>query len=253
MDLEEHELISASGEYSRKVWISREQTDQPRRLCVILDAEFYLGRIGATTTIDRLREAGQLPPLTFVFVSHGDNEARHYDYTCNTRYSRFLAREVVQWAQQTDPFIDTQPFAVCGASLSGLAAAYLCVAYPEIFTDAICQSGSFWWNNEWYAKLVRSRAPLTGKFWLSVGDKETALGLTHAPTGMKQEIAQSEAVIHASEALREAGADVHFRKFQGGHDHLRWKEDLPEALRWLLNSAAAPAYSADMLNADAAP
>jgi enterochelin esterase-like enzyme len=238
MHLDEHLLHSASGEYVRKIWISRDEAERPRRLCVMLDAEYQFGKMEAPQTLSRLQEERVIPPLACVFVSQQDTESRHYDLTCNIRFSRFVAREVVEFVRQQDPWILNEPAVVCGMSLSGLAAAYLCLSYPDVFSHAVSHSGSFWWNGEWFSDTVRSRAPIGGKFWLSAGEKETATGLTHAPTGLRQEVSQIDAVKRAAAALGKAGAEVRYEEFSGGHDLSRWKDELPLALTWLIGSTS---------------
>ena len=34
---------------------------------------------------------------------------------------------------------------MAGSSLGGLTAAYVGYKHPEVFTNVLCQSGSFWW------------------------------------------------------------------------------------------------------------
>lgn len=229
MKLQEHEIESASGEYTRKVWLVPGVGDGPKRLCIFLDAEYYLDRMDTVSTLGNLA----LPATAFLFVSHVDGEARHYDYTCNPRYSQFIAEDVAAWVKTRVGGISDRGNLICGLSLSGLASAHMALTYPDAFSAALCQSGSFWWNSEWLTGHTKSLSVQSGKFWISVGDKETESGISHPPTDLRQDVSQVVANVNFVERLRAVGAEVDYRPFSGGHDLVQWKEELPEALTWL--------------------
>jgi enterochelin esterase family protein len=235
MELEEHHLVSADGQYARKVWWLPGAGADAQKLCVFLDAEFYLAAVGAPTVLADLQAKGSIPLISCIFVSHLDGEARHHDYTCNPAFSQFIAEDVVSWALSRQPGCSRQDNFIGGLSLSGLASAYLGLTYPGTFSRVLCQSGSFWWNAEWLTANAKLHAPVTDKFWLSVGDKETDSGVSHAPTGMRQEVSQLAATQRAVSELQALGAKVRFNPFLGGHDPVPWKEELPLALKWLLS------------------
>lgn len=178
--------------------------------------------------------AGRVPPMTLVFVSHGGAEARHTDYVRNDAFARFVAEDVVGWARERVPSIVAGPHVICGLSLSGLAAAHIALAYPRLFPAALCQSGSFWWKPDDFAALVAERPPTGTRLWLSVGDEETDVDVSHPPTGMFQNITQIDGVERARDALERAGASVHFHRYRGGHAFEPWAAELDDALAWLL-------------------
>lgn len=212
--VETHEIASACGTYKRQVWLA--ENPSTRWLCVFLDAELYLNRVEA---LEVAREFG-----TCLFVSNLNMEARHYDYTCNPDYAEFIVEDVLC------RFGGKEKTLLAGLSLSGLAAAHLALTYPSRFDAILCQSGSFWWNDEWLTTQARKG----GRFWLSVGDQETDCGISHPPTGLRQEVSQMESVKRAAEAL-----GAHLSIFEGGHDPARWKRELPEALAWLTSGEAS--------------
>ena len=119
---------------------------------------------------------------------------------------------------------------ICGLSLSGLQAAFTACRHPDVFSLALCQSGSFWWlaDNEilWPATNAR--------FWLSVGDKETATNVSHPPTGLFQGISQIAGVETAAQRLSALGGGVRCHRYAGGHAAAPWREELGPALQWLL-------------------
>lgn len=222
MNLAEH-VVTASG-YSRTVWVH--QNPSADRLAVFLDAEYYLKRMNVLPILEAL-------PLSAVFVSHVDGAHRHADFTCNLDYSQFIASEVMSWARQELPGIREQGHLICGLSLSGLASAYLWLNYPQLFSDALCQSGSFWWNEEWLTSQLSSFEP-SGKVLVSVGDKELEKGISHPPSGLQQDESQVVACGNFARECERVGAEVQFQTFSGGHDLACWRAELPDALDWLL-------------------
>ena len=75
------------------------------------------------------------------------------------------------------------------------------------------------------------------RFWLSLGNKETDVNVSHPPSGLFQEINQIDGVRKAVALLQELGGKVKYNLFQGGHEVEPWKEEFPDALKWLLSNA----------------
>lgn len=208
------------GEFRRKVWV---RPGAGAGLGVVLDGEIYLQRM----------EAGELfveaaPGWDWVFVSNLDGEARHYDFTCNEAYAGYLVEEIVGRFSPAG----SGGHLVAGLSLSGLAAAHAALRYPETFSYALCQSGSFWWERERLAAQVSAGST---RFWLSVGDREDGAGDVHAPTGLRQEVGQRVAVEGMAGALARAGYPVRCEVFEGGHELGPWRAEIPRAVRWLIS------------------
>lgn len=222
MNLTEH--VITGGGYSRTVWLLGNPNAE--RLAVFLDAEYYLKRMNVLPILSAL-------PLSAVFVSHVDGAHRHADFTCNSDYSQFVTSGVMSWARQVLPKIRSDGHLICGLSLSGLAAAHLWLNNPTLFSDALCQSGSFWWSEEWLTCQLGSFEP-SGKVWMSVGDKELEKGISHPPTGLQQDESQVVACENFARELERVGGQVQFQTFSGGHDLACWRAELPDALDWLL-------------------
>lgn len=237
MKLEEHIVKSSSGEYSRKVWLLNGAKGATQKLCLFLDAEYYLNKMDAVPMLIDLQASGAIPLATCLFVSHVNGEARHADYTCNPSYARFIAEDIVHWAKERNEGISEYDNLICGLSLSGLESAYLTLTCPELFPYALCQSGSFWWNKEWLLGQAKSLSNKRSRLWISVGDQERESGVSHQPTGMRQEVSQVDATENIVEELKLLGYGVSYHLFSGGHDTVPWKEELPSALKWLIGKA----------------
>ena len=182
-----------------------------------------------------LAERG-MPPLSLLFVSHvssdpseADYACRNDDYACNERYARFIGTDVVHWARARNRGTRATGNVICGLSLSGLQAAYTTCCHPETFSLCLSQSGSFWWLDGNDACL----SPTTARFWLSVGDQETAENVSHSP-GLFQKHSQIAGVERAAARIRRLGGTVHYNNRPGGHAAAPWREELAVALRWLL-------------------
>lgn len=234
MKLEEHTIVSSSGEYSRKAWYFPSE-QEPKKICIFLDGEYYVNHMDAPSMITELQDKGLIPPITCLFVSHVNGEARHHDYTCNQRYAQFVAQDLVTWVRDRNSRITDHDHFLGGTSLGGLEAAYASLCYPKIFTSTLCQSGSFWWNKEWLKNQPLNLSTSKGKFWISVGDKETESNAVHPPTGMRQEVDQISATERFVEVLKGQNLDVHYHLYQGGHEIKPWKEEFSTAIQWLLN------------------
>jgi len=231
--LEKHTVADAAMGYSRTVWLLRGPAGRSQQLCLFLDGELYLDKMKAAPVLNALAARGTLPPVTFAFISHDGMKAREHDYTCNDRFGKFIAEKVIPWLEQEIPDVRPRQHLIGGLSLSGLAAAWLALQYPGNFPYCLCQSGSFWWNDEYFTKTAPQRAPADARFWLSVGDQETEVDET--PPGSPPEVSQIVGVNNACRVLKYLGATVHYHEYHGGHSMPCWRDELNHALAWLLS------------------
>jgi enterochelin esterase-like enzyme len=227
LKLEDHTISDPAMGYSRPVHLLRGPASQSHPLCLFLDGELYLQKMDVFPVLAALIDRQALPPVTFAFLDHLDMEARGQDYTGSEQFGRFIVEKVVPWLQQEIPGLQPGSHLIGGLSLSGLASAWLALQYPGHFRCCLSQSGSFWWNDEWFTKMTSQHKPITNRFWLSVGDQETEVD---APP----EVSQIVGVKNAHRALRALGATVHYHEYHGGHDLKYWRDELDQALPWLL-------------------
>jgi enterochelin esterase-like enzyme len=186
--LTERTLWCRSGMVARTVWSLAPPAGLPTAAIVFLDAELYLERVRAAVLVRRLQERRAIPPAAAVFLSHGGPAARHEDFVCNPEYARFVACDLVGSVQQAHPGVTE--IAITGLSLSGLAAAYAATRHPTVFRAAICQSPSFWWERGRFAEELPAAPRAAPGFWICVGNRETEAGVSHPPTGLRQELTQ---------------------------------------------------------------
>ena len=215
----------------RRIWGLDSRAEVPAGLLVFLDAELYLERVEAAQAVRQLEDRGEIPPVASVFVSSNSADSRHTDYVCDVDYSRFLADELLPFILARDSQLRSDQVVLIGLSLSGLAAAHAALTTSQ-FRAAVCQSPSFWWENERFASSLPNPGKRSTAFWVSVGDLETQSGISHPPSGMFQGTSQRDSCNRGSAALQAAGYTVSHRVFQGGHDPTCWRDDLALALPW---------------------
>jgi enterochelin esterase-like enzyme len=228
LQLETHTVSDPALGYSRPLHLLRGPAGQPHRLCLFLDGELYLQQMRVLSVLQALLDRAALPPVTFAFLDHLNMTARQQDYTCNEPFSRFVVEKILPWLQQEIPGLQPGRHLIGGLSLSGLASAWLALQYPGHFRSCLSQSGSFWWNDQHFTKIASPHPPLANRFWLSVGDQETEID-------EPGEVSQVVGVKNAHAALQALGATIHYHEYHGGHDLKYWREELEEALAWLLS------------------
>jgi len=74
--------------------------DKDRDRCWLMIA-FNGGFQMMDVTLDNLRAAGKIPPLTVVRVQNVNAQTRQRDLDCSDEFARFLANELVPWARKT--------------------------------------------------------------------------------------------------------------------------------------------------------
>lgn len=239
MILTDHTLTSTDGRYQRTVrWMTPPSGEAPRSIAVFLDGEYYIDHMDAVATICHLWETGEMPPVACVFVSHVNPAARHADMPCNPDYARFVAQDVIGYMRETIPGLSESGHLVAGPSLGGLAATFATLLHPEVFSRCLCHSGSFWWNDGWLPTHAADFQIPAARFWMSVGAKEHQSGISHAPSGMRQDIPQITACKAMADALAAHGHAMHYHFHDGGHEIRPWREELPSALAWLYQGEA---------------
>ncbi|MEO7098649.1 MAG: alpha/beta hydrolase-fold protein [Luteolibacter sp.] len=216
----------------RAVWVQQPLSGQALDCLILLDGEMYRDRVMAPAIILEEQESGRIPLLTCVHLSLVDTATRHADLACNETFSQFLSTDLIDWIEQTVGAHER--YFIGGLSLGGLAAAFTALRHPGVFSGALCQSPSAWWNDEWLSGFVGDSGSSQERFWISVGDKEIQKGIAHPPSGMLQKVGQVESVRRLVAALTKAGHDVWSSEFHGGHDPVCWGAELPEAISWLM-------------------
>jgi enterochelin esterase-like enzyme len=215
----------------------------PYDLVVIFDESAYLTKVPTPVILDNLIAVSKIPPTVAVLIANPSQETRNEELTPNPKFADFLAKELVPWIHAhynvTD---DPAKTVVAGSSLGGLAAAYAGYKHSEVFTNVLCQSGSFWWAPDhsgaiadglttetgWMAKQFIASPKLPLRFYLDAGTFEfdsngTGGGILETSRDMR-------------DVLFAKGYEVHYQQFVGGHDYLSWRGTFADGLTDLIGT-----------------
>ncbi len=226
------EIHSALLDKPRKLWVQPAPAAQAVDCLIFLDAEFYIERVQAPAIVAGLQKAGDLPPVTSIYLSHADIMARASDFTCNPAFASFVATDLCRWIEQRVGRFER--FFLCGLSLSALAATFAALQHPTRFCGVLSQSPSAWWHDEWLANALTPGKRSGSRVWISVGDQETDENVMHSPVGLYQKASQLDSVSRLAGKLEGLFGEVHHIEFSGGHATACWAEELPRALPWLM-------------------
>ena len=215
----------------------------PYHLVVIFDESAYLTKVPTPVILDNLIAASKIPPTVAVLIANPSPESRNKELMPNPTFADFLAKELIPWIQnQYNVAGDPEKTVIAGSSLGGLAAAYAGYKHPEVFTNILCQSGSFWWAPDhsgaipdgvltetgWMAKQFIASPKLPLRFYLDAGSFEfdsngTGGGILETSRDMR-------------DVLLAKGYEVHYQQFVGGHDYLSWRGTFADGLMDLIGA-----------------
>ncbi|MEV0573695.1 alpha/beta hydrolase-fold protein [Streptomyces sp. NPDC050392] len=198
---------------------------------LLLDGDDWLYLHPATAAFDSAVAAGDLPPVTLVFLPAKD---RAGEFTCRPALWEAVRDELLPLVAESGVPADPDRLVVAGQSLGGLSALYAALDFPELVSRVACQSGSFWWSpgvgdlpdpfagptGGTVAARLRERPDLSGlRIAFDVGEHETRM-LPHC---------------EPVEALTEqAGATVRISRSAAGHDRAGWRHPLLRDVAWAL-------------------
>ncbi|MDC7684462.1 alpha/beta hydrolase-fold protein [Asticcacaulis sp. BYS171W] len=204
-------------------------------LVVLFDAERYLKDIPTPTILDNMIADGAIAPISAILIRNPTRQSRSEDLACNPAFSEAMVKGLMPWVRERVKISeDAKDIAIAGSSYGGLMAVCTVLTYPDVFGNALSQSGSFWWDpagKEGKApddllviRRVRESPPSPARFYLDAGVLE------QRPAGEDN----SGSIFQTTEALYKAmkakGYDASFHPFAGGHDDAAWRGTLSDGL-----------------------
>ena len=215
----------------------------PYDLVVIFDESAYMTKVPTPVILDNLIGASKIRPTVAVLIANLSQESRNEELTPNPKFADFLAKELIPWVHaHYNVTRDPGKTVVAGSSLGGLTAAYVGYKHPEVFTNVLCQSGSFWWAPDhsgavpdgvitepgWMAKQFIASSKLPLKFYIDAGAFEfdsngTGGGILETSRDMR-------------DVLLAKGYEVYYQQFVGGHDYLGWRGTFADGLMDLIGT-----------------
>lgn len=198
---------------------------------LLLDGDDWLYLHPAMTAFDSAVAAGEMPPVTLVFLPAKDREA---EFGCGPELWEAVRDELLPLVAESGVPADPGRLVVAGQSLGGLSALYAALEFPDLVSRVACQSASFWWTpgataltdplggpaGGTVAARLRERPGLSGlRIAFDVGEHETRM-LPHCET--------------VETLTREAGATVRVSRSPSGHDRVGWRQALLRDVAWAL-------------------
>ncbi len=203
----------------------------PLPLIVIHDGGDYENYADLRISLDNLIAAGDVPPLIAVLIQAGD---RMMEYPRSRRHARYVVRELLpalsaRYAVSAAP----EDRVLLGASLGAVASLATAFRFPGVFGGLILKSGSFILDD---AKLEQRSHPVFRRVARVVEAIRRAPDLpattAFVSTGELEGLADENRALAGF--LRERGVDVLFRSSWDGHHWHNWRDQLREALIWVL-------------------
>lgn len=198
---------------------------------LLLDGDDWLHLHPAATAFDSMVAAGEMEPVTLVFLPVKDREA---EFGCRPALWEAVRDELLPLVAESGVPADPGRLVVAGQSLGGLSALYAALEFPDLVSRAAVQSGSFWWSpgavgaadplggapGGALAARLRRRPGLSRlRVAFDVGEHETRM-LPHC------EVVESLAAA--------AGATVRVSRSPSGHDRVGWRHALLRDVAWAL-------------------
>ncbi|OAR26967.1 esterase [Streptomyces sp. ERV7] len=198
---------------------------------LLLDGDDWLHLHPAMTAFDAAAAAGDIPPVTLVFVPAKDRSA---EFGCRPELWEAVRDELLPLVAESGVPADLDRLVVAGQSLGGLSAMYAALEFPELVSRVACQSGSFWWTPD----AADLPDPLGGPVG---GDIAARLRERPAPSGLRIafDLGEHETRMlpHCErvEALAaEAGATVRVSRSASDHDRAGWRQAMLRDVAWAL-------------------
>lgn len=206
----------------RKAYFYQPPVDKPVPLIVVYDGREYHFRARLTEMLDNLIAANRIEPVALAMVENSENN-RSLEYSCSESCLLFVGHILLPFASQRLNLLNLQDhpgtYGIVGASLGGLMAFYTALRFPNIFGNALLQSGAFSIHNYDYVvwDLVKNLRKNQLNIWMDCGKYE-----------MLREVNRNMSAV-----LEKRGCKFIYHEYSGGHNFPSWRDDLPHGLEHL--------------------
>lgn len=198
---------------------------------LLLDGDDWLYLHPAMTAFDSAVAAGEMPPVTLVFLPTTDRET---EFGCRPELWEAVRDELLPLVAESGVTVDGDRPVVAGQSLGGLSAVYAALEFPDLVSRVACQSASLWWTPD----AVRSPAPLGGPVGGAVAarlrERPDLSGLRIAFDVGEHETRMLPHCELVESLAERAGATVRVSRSASGHDRAGWRQALLRDVAWAL-------------------
>ncbi len=189
------------------------------RVLYVHDGTDYLKFAKINNVVDYLIHKRAIPPLLLVMVPPLD---RNTEYLANAEFAKAFSTELVALVDaryHTDPTPRSR--AMLGASLGGLAAAFIALTYPHVFGNFAGQSSAF--LSDAPLELIRTSPKRDIRIHLDVGTYESNLHGLDLLTANRR----------FRDALIAKGYPLQYLEVHEGHSWGSWRARIATALEFL--------------------
>ncbi|MFD7412781.1 alpha/beta hydrolase-fold protein [Kitasatospora purpeofusca] len=198
---------------------------------LLLDGDDWLYLHPAVTAFDAAAAAGELPPVTLVFLPAGDRLA---EYACRPELWESVREELLPRVADCGVPGDPGRLVVAGQSLGGLSAVYAALEFPDLVSRVACQSGSFWWTPEASGLADPLGGPVGGAVAARLRERPAPAGLRIAFDLGEHETRMRPHCEEVEGLVRRAGATVRVSRSAAEHDRAGWRQALLRDVAWAL-------------------
>ncbi|MFG2620768.1 alpha/beta fold hydrolase [Streptomyces sp. NPDC048507] len=198
---------------------------------LLLDGDDWLHLHPAVTAFDAAVAAGDVPPVTLVFVPSKDREA---EFGCRPELWEAVRDELLPLVAECGVTADLSRLVVVGQSLGGLSALYAALEFPELVSRVACQSGSFWWTPQAVDLPDPLGGPVGGAIAARLRERPAPPGLRIAFDLGEHETRMRAHCELVEELTARSGAAVRTSRSASGHDRAGWRQALLRDVAWAL-------------------
>lgn len=198
---------------------------------LLLDGDDWLYLHPAMAAFDAAVAAGDMPPVTLVFVPAKDRQA---EFGCRPELWEAVRDELLPLVAESGVTADLDRLVVAGQSLGGLSAMYAATRFPELVSRVACQSGSFWWTPQAGDLPDPLSGPVGGAIAARLRERPAPSGLRIAFDLGEHETRMLPHCELVEMLTQQAGATVRVSRSASGHDRAGWRQALLRDVAWAL-------------------
>ena len=195
-------------------------TDDKLPTLYVTDGQGYLAQGGFKAVLDTAISNGEIEPVLVVFLDSRnpdklEENRRHSQFMCNSRFAEFFAKELIPTISKQQPVsLSRDDRVILGLSFGGLNSACFGLMLSDGFSGIAMQSPASGDHLEVVRKLYEERETLPLKVFLSVGSRNDNTG----------------AAKRFKKTLERKGYDLTYIKVTGEHNRENWSPLLDDVL-----------------------
>ncbi|MFJ3882553.1 alpha/beta hydrolase-fold protein [Streptomyces sp. NPDC090077] len=198
---------------------------------LLLDGDDWLHLHPAMTAFDSAVAAGDVPPVTLVFLPAKDRQA---EFGCRPELWEAVRDELLPLVAESGVPADLDRLVVAGQSLGGLSAVYAALEFPDLVSRVACQSGSFWWTPQASSLPDPLGGAVGGTIAARLRERPAPAGLRIAFDLGEHETRMRPHCELVETLAEKAGATVRTSRSAADHDRAGWRQALLRDVAWAL-------------------